>query len=209
MATLLRIPVFLLLFALALSTSGCSKEQATPSFKEGDLIFQITTSPQSKAIQMATGSEYTHCGIILEKDGKLQVFEALTKVGFVPIEQWIRRGVKGHYVVMRLKDPSVLTPDIMKKMHHDSTYFAGRDYDLLFQWSDKKIYCSELVWKLYKRTTGLELGKLHTFSDYDLNHDEIRQIIRQRYGQDFRLDEKVIAPSDVMKSQLLEVVIQN
>jgi hypothetical protein len=32
--------------------------------KNGDLIFQTSTSKQSKAIQLATDSKYSHCGII-------------------------------------------------------------------------------------------------------------------------------------------------
>ena len=32
--------------------------------KDGDLIFQTSLSQQSKAIQLATKSKYSHCGII-------------------------------------------------------------------------------------------------------------------------------------------------
>lgn len=197
------------LFTVFLLLAGCAKGQAVPQLKEGDILFQITESPQSTAIQLGTGSEYTHCGIVLEKDGKLQVFEAITKVGWMPVEQWIKRGVKGHYVVMRLKDSSVLTPDVLKAMRADTAYFAGKDYDLLFQWSDIRIYCSELVWKLYKRNAKIELGPIRTFADYDLDHTAVRKIIKERYGKDFRLDEKVVAPSDIMKNDLLEVVRKN
>jgi hypothetical protein len=26
--------------------------------------------------------------------------------------------------------------------------FLGKDYDLTFGWSDERLYCSELVWKV-------------------------------------------------------------
>lgn len=204
-----RFPAFAFLFAVFLLFAGCAKGQAAPQLKEGDILFQITDSPQSTAIRLGTGSEYTHCGIVLEKDGKLQVFEAISKVGWVPVDQWIKRGVKGHYVAMRLKDSSVLTPDVLKAMRADTAYFAGKDYDLLFQWSDLRIYCSELVWKLYKRSAKIALGPIRTFADYDLDHAAVRKIIKERYGRDFKLDEKVVAPSDIMKSDLLEVVGKN
>lgn len=206
---ILRFPAFAFLFAVFLLLAGCAKGQAAPQLKEGDILFQITDSPQSRAIQLGTGSEYTHCGIVLEKDGKLQVFEAISKVGWVPVDQWIKRGVKGHYVVMRLKDTRVLTPDVIRAMRADTAYFAGKDYDLLFQWSDAKIYCSELVWKLYRRNAKIEVGAIRTFADYDLDHAAVRKIIRERYGRDFRLDEKVVAPSDIMESPLLEVIGKN
>lgn len=210
MKRILRFPLFVFIALFTFFLAGCQKGQAAPpAVMEGDILFQITTSPQSKAIQMATASQYTHCGLILKKDGKLQVFEAGSKIGWVPLEEWIKRGVKGHYVQMRLKDTSVLTPDVMKVMHKEAGKLAGKDYDLLFQWSDTAIYCSELVWKIYQRATGLELGKLKTFAEYDLNHDIVRKIIKERYGKDFNPHEKVIAPSDLMKSGLLTTVAKN
>ena len=38
-------------------------------FKAGDIIFQISKSSQSEAIQLATNSKYSHIGIIYEIDG--------------------------------------------------------------------------------------------------------------------------------------------
>ena len=39
----------------------------------------------------ATGSPYTHCGIVFEKDGKLMVLEAVQPVGEIPLETFIAR----------------------------------------------------------------------------------------------------------------------
>ena len=48
--------------------------------QNGDLIFQTSRSLQSKAIQLATNSKYSHCGLIF-KDGKdFYVFEAVQPV---------------------------------------------------------------------------------------------------------------------------------
>ena len=206
MKNILRYPALTFLFVVSLVLAGCSKGQAAPQLREGDILFQITDSSQSRAIQLGTGSKYTHCGIVLEKDGRLQVFEAISKVGWMPVDTWINRGIKSHYVVMRLKDTSVLTPEVIRAMRADTAYFSGKDYDLLFQWSDTKIYCSELVWKLYKRNAKISVGAIRTFADYDLDHAVVKKIIRDRYGLNFKLDEKVVAPSDIMESSLLEVV---
>ncbi|MDR2893150.1 MAG: hypothetical protein LBV80_08725 [Deltaproteobacteria bacterium] len=205
--------LWLILGGTALATTAPTQAPADPApapeFMEGDLLFQGTISPQSAAIKLATGSRYTHCAIVLEKDGQLQVFEAISKIGWTTIEQWTRRGVDGHYVLMRLKDASVLTPQALAAMRRDTANYYNKDYDLLFQWSDDKQYCSELVWKIYQRNAGLELGKLKGFADYRLDSEEVRRIIRQRYGTDLPTGEKVIAPSDLMASDLLEVVYQN
>lgn len=48
--------------------------------KNGDLIFQTSLSGQSKAIQIATKSKYSHCGIIYIDNGRFYVFEAIQPV---------------------------------------------------------------------------------------------------------------------------------
>lgn len=36
-------------------------------YNQGDILFQESKSSQSKYIKVATGSRYTHCGIIYKK----------------------------------------------------------------------------------------------------------------------------------------------
>jgi len=48
----------------------------TSRFKEGDIIFQTSKSEQSKYIRMATKSQLSHCGIVVEKGGRQYVLEA-------------------------------------------------------------------------------------------------------------------------------------
>jgi uncharacterized protein YycO len=135
--------------------------------KNGDLIFQTSLSEQSKAIQFATNSKYSHCGIIYSDNGQFYVFEAVQPVKTTPLDQWIARGKDGHYVIKRLKNADkILTVEILQKMKQEGEKFKGKNYDLTFEWSDDKIYCSELIWKIYKRATGLEVGKLQKLSDF-------------------------------------------
>ena len=43
----------------------------------GDLIFQTSLSRQSQAIQLATKSKYSHCGLIYKDGNEYFVFEAV------------------------------------------------------------------------------------------------------------------------------------
>jgi hypothetical protein len=43
--------------------------------QSGDIIFQVSTSAQSRAIQMATNSPYSHMGMIYIENGQIFVFE--------------------------------------------------------------------------------------------------------------------------------------
>jgi hypothetical protein len=54
--------------------------------QSGDIIFQTSLSEQSKAIQLATKSEYSHCGIIFKEGNDYYVFEAIQPVKRTPID---------------------------------------------------------------------------------------------------------------------------
>lgn len=175
--------------------------------REGDIVFQVTSSSQCKAIQLATKSKYSHCGIVYKNKGKLYVFEAVQPVKLTPIDNWIARGKEGHYVIKRLKNASdVLTPENLVKMKNEGEKMLGKDYDLTFEWSDDRIYCSELVWKIYKRALNIEVGKLQQLKDFDLTSKEVRDKLTERYGANIPLYEKVVSPADIFDSELLREI---
>jgi hypothetical protein len=178
--------------------------------KNGDLIFQTSLSRQSKAIQLATKSKYSHCGIIYREDGQYYVFEAVQPVKSTPLDKWIARGKDGHYVIKRLKNADkVLTVEALEKMKLEGEKFRGKDYDLTFEWSDDKIYCSELIWKIYQRATGIEVGKLEKLSDFDLASEIVKAKMKERYGSKIPMNEIVISPSAIFDSEVLMTVKSN
>lgn len=178
--------------------------------KNGDLIFQTSLSGQSKAIQLATKSEYSHCGLIYKEGNSFYVLEAVQPVKQTPLDKWIARGQDGQYVIKRLKNADqVLTPAILKKMKQVGNHFKGKKYDLTFEWSDDKIYCSELIWKIYQRATGIEIGKLEKLSDFDLTNEVVDKKMKERYGDKIPKDEIVISPAAIFNSKLLTTVKSN
>lgn len=178
-----------------------------PDVQEGDIIFQISTSDLSKAIQLATHSKYSHCGIIFKRDNEWYVYEAIQPVCYTPLQQWIARGKNGHYVIKRLRNATaVLTPDVISRMKKTGEQFKGKDYDFYFGWSDERIYCSELVWKIYKSATGLEIGKLQELRDFDLKSPEVKAQMKKIYGNNIPLSEKIISPISMFESPALVTV---
>lgn len=177
---------------------------------DGDLIFHTSTSNQSNAIQLATRSKYSHCGIIYKKDNKIYVFEAIEPVKSTPLEEWIARGVEGKFIVKRLKNADdVLTNSTLNKMKFEGQQFLGKHYDLTFEWSDDKIYCSELIWKIYKRSTGIEIGRLEKLQDFDLKTKVVAAKMKERYGDKIPMDEIVISPAAIFDSKLLITIKSN
>ena len=176
-------------------------------FQSGDIIFQISKSQQSKAIQMATHSQYSHVGVIFINRGRTYVYEAVQPVKLTPIDEWIKRGENEHFVVKRLKNANeILTKENQKKLQNEGLKFIGRKYDLYFGWSDKRIYCSELVWKIYKRALKIEVGKIDSLKNFDLENDIVKKKLKERYGKKIPLDMKVISPAAIFASEELETV---
>lgn len=170
--------------------------------REGDIVFSGSRRGQGEAIIAATQSRYTHCGIVFEKDGELMVLEAVQPVGVTTLKGFLSRDQESAFKAMRLK--IAVKPELYQKARAWASAQVGRDYDALFRWSDHRLYCSELVWKVYQKA-GVELCELRRFRDYDLERPAVRKIVEQRYGGMDRLpmDEKVVAPSDLASSPLL------
>lgn len=182
------------LCGLVLLVAACSG--AAPRVQAGDIIFQTSRSSQSVAIQRATHSPYSHMGLILYRQGEPYVFEAAATVRYTPLAAWIARGTDGHYVVKRLRDAGkVLTPAAIVKLRDAAEAFQERPYDLTFEWSDSRLYCSELVWKAFDRGIGVQIGALQDLGSFDLTDAEVRAQMRKRYGDRVPLEERVISPA--------------
>ncbi|SDX96794.1 YiiX family permuted papain-like enzyme [Hymenobacter psychrophilus] len=175
--------------------------------RNGDLIFQTSQSAQSRAIQLATHSAYSHCGILFQKNGEWRVFEAVQPVSETSLAAWVARGKDGQFVVKRLRDAeTVLTPPVLRKLQAVGEQYRGRNYDLYFGWSDERIYCSELLWKMYQQATGRAIGQLQQLREFDLSHPAVQAKMRERYGNKLPLDERVISPVRMLESPELVTV---
>ena len=153
-------------------------------WKEGDIVFQISKSSQSPLIQYATGSPWSHCGIVVNKKGRFYVLEASNVVKLTPIEDWCKRGR-----FSSVKKRRVLDKDIKVRY----TKYLGKPYDLAFKFDNGRYYCSELVWLIYKEQFGVELCKPKRIKEYNLAG--IRNHLIKRGMDENQL---VVAPSDLL-----------
>ena len=196
------------LLVLLLVVVGCAAG-GEPTLRDGDIIFHQSQSSQSKALRLAMNSRYTHMGVVFFEDGSPFVYEAVGPVKRTPLGEWIDRGTEGHFVVKRLADADRrLTAEAIASLREAGERYAGLPYDLRFEWSDDRIYCSELVWKMYKTALGVEIGELQTFGDFDLSSPEVADKIKERYPEGLPLNETVISPASMFESDELVVVSQ-
>ena len=174
--------------------------------QNGDIIFQTSTSPQSLAIQKVTNSKYSHMGIIYIEGDYYYVYEAINKVKKTNLRDWIERGENSDCVVKRIKNAkNILSKSNLLKIKKIGEKYLGKNYDSHFEWSNEKMYCSELVWKLYNESIGIEIGELKELKDFDLSHKESKKIIGERKIK-INPYEKVISPADMFDSDLLTTI---
>jgi hypothetical protein len=187
---------------------GKRPENILSKIQDGDMIFQTSQSQQCEAVRIATNSKFSHCGIVFIEKGKKYVFEAVQPVKYTPLEEWITHGKENRFVVTRLKNASgVLDPETLQKMKAYGKTLNSKDYDLYFEWSDDKIYCSELVWKIYKSGAGIELCPLQKLKDFNLTDARVKTILEERYGKTIPLNENVVAPSNLESSKIVTKII--
>ena len=201
----------LLLLLISFSAHGLwfSKTSAHPRYerlKSGDIVFQDTGGQQGEAVRAATGSDFTHCGVVFESEGTLYVLEAIQPVSVITLKQWKARSKVFH--ARRLKNEKALTPAVFQKASDWTSKQLRKDYDILFQWGDDELYCSELVWKVYHQAAGVKLCQPKPFKSYFLEDPAVTRIVKARYGDLDQLpeNEPVVAPSDLAESPLLEEV---
>lgn len=182
------------------------------SLREGDIIFHTgvrsSLTPQGMAMLKVTKSKWSHVGIIFKVRNDWFVYEAVQPVKYTPIREWIKRGLGRHYVIKRLRQAdSILTPATITKMKQVGNTYKGRNYDVLYGWNDNKMYCSKLVWKIYKYGAGVEVGKLQKMRDFDFSNPLIHRIVNNLYKGHIPYDQTVISPQAVYDStNLVEVM---
>lgn len=192
-----------------LFSCGNSKTNFT-EFQNGDIIFQTSESEQCEAVRIATNSKFSHCGIIFIEEGKTYVYEAVQPVKITLLSDWITHGKDAKYVVKRLKKSvAQLTDSQVKAMKTYGSKLLNKNYDIYFGWSDSEMYCSELVWKIYQNGANIEICETKELKDFNLENPLVQRILYQRYGSQIPYTEKVVAPSQLHDSELLEAVFDN
>ena len=185
---MLRIHALVLLGVLGLGVDEGPQHEI--ALKTGDVVFQTSRSAQSRAIQEATASPWSHVGIIEVTSTGTWVIEAVGPVKRTPWRTWRRRGVDGRALVMRPKGFGETT---LERVVSAAIAELGKPYDLRFQWGDDAYYCSELVAKAFERGAGITLGKRERLGD--LHIGGLRREIVARWGGKVPRDLVLVTPA--------------
>jgi len=170
------------------------------NLQSGDLIFRRGTSIESHIVLLTDQeSDYSHVGMIYIINGKLFVIHTVPKEndadpGYIklePINRFLSDGKASRLAIFRLHQyfsEKINTASNYAYNCYVKKYCFDNNYDLV---SDKQLYCTELIWKAYKR------------AGVDLVCSRLRNI-------NFIITNKImIMPSSIIESKLLEKVYSN
>ena len=128
--------------------------------RTGDIMMRRGDGMVSDGIaqMLAEPFDITHCGVILEEQGKLWVVHALQDhdrdidgIFAQSLDQFVAESRPGSIIVVRYKTTEDRTPQLIERMH----YYMDQDipFDLGFDAADpSSFYCSELVQHIYMET---------------------------------------------------------
>lgn len=214
----------LLLVCLLLATQACAGTQAKVYTKKeiksisalvekeletGDVVFQYTNTRVAAVTESVTDSPVTHAGIVIKRGKNLMILEAGRKVKFTSVKNFIRKSKNGWFAVQR--PVKKLTPEQKAKLIKNSKKWLGKPYDIRFAWDSKKIYCTELVYKMYKEI-GIEISDLETKGDIlyrDSGYSwQLALYIKKVYGDKSKINkkEKILTPVKLLFSDKMNIV---
>jgi uncharacterized protein YycO len=194
-----------------------------PTLAAGDIVFQTTSTSASNAIMLASGTRYTHVGLVsLNKTGKPSVIEAVGPVREVPLEKWIKHGKGGLVTVKRIKG---LTEEQANQAITSARSYLGRPYDNYFYETLDEIYCSELIHVAFKDGPGLTVGKEEKVRDLNIDTGAAQKLIRTRWKShplcksegaksfdacyQLILEQKLVTPASIARDPQVEEVYTN
>jgi len=175
----------------------------------GDVLFQSLPNPMGvdivDAIEGATNSPYSHCGVVLRKGDEWYVIEGMVPfVQEIPLFEWVQRS-RGQMCVYRLK------PELREKIPEwiaEMKKELGKPYDYQYKMEDDCVYCSELPFDAWKRLMDENMGTLVKLGDLDWT--DYREVIEEIEGSSkIPEDREMITPRDLARAPQLQFVLSN
>jgi hypothetical protein len=143
-------------------------------------------------------------------EGEPMVYEAVQPVRLGNLNDWIQRNEQGKYVVKRhVKSDSLFTEEKLKEITSFYKEHLNKDYDIKFAWSDKDMYCSELVWKLYDEVLDTKIGELQLLEQLDDSHPAVKQKLKELFGNEIPWKETVVSPQSLFEHPDLVTIFKN
>jgi hypothetical protein len=155
------------LFLICMTLSGLMARAEVIELKVGDVLLQPLKCWACTLIEAEEETIYSHVGVVLATSPEVIVAEAFSKVRKISLNEYNQKTEPGQkLMVLRFRRDDLVeefqnSQTEFKKLFETS--FEGSQYDHDFRWNNfdeqgnEKLYCSELVSKLFQAFAGVEL----------------------------------------------------
>jgi len=197
----MKILVFLVSFLIHSLALGASSLE----LRVGDILLQPLDCWSCSLIEAEEDSIYSHMGVVVS-ESPVMVAEALGTVRLLPLEQFHSKTQKGQkLLVLRYRDLLIQEELLNHGEEFRLEYFRkfdGKKYDHDFLWENvdelgqEKIYCSELVTKLFLSfvNVAVPVKRMH--------FDKNRELWEKYFNGKVPAGEWGISPGDYERSDL-------
>ena len=174
---------------MALMAISCNNDVDVNALQEGDIVFIESQSSQSPYIKVGTMSKWTHCGVVVNTPEGMKVLEASKTVRLTPFAKFIGTTKNDNWCIKRPRQ-KLTNPINYRK-------YLGQPYDLEFKFDNGKMYCSELVWLVYK-DQGIELCTPRKVSSFMMTRiPKVKKLMNKR---NISMNQEAVAPVDIYKA---------
>ncbi|MGC3966582.1 MAG: YiiX/YebB-like N1pC/P60 family cysteine hydrolase [Pirellulales bacterium] len=188
----------------AQSSAPAASKEATYEPQVGDVVFQsLPHGTLVNTIEGATQSPLSHCGLVAHGPKGWVVVEANGSVKETKFDRWIAQGRGGNFSAYRFAEKYA---DKIPQMVAAARKRLGKPYDLRYEFDDRALYCSELVFKAFQEATGEECGRVVTLGE--LNWQPYEKFIRFLDGGGLPLERRMITPKHLSEAEQLTPVFR-
>ena len=207
----------LLILTISCNSQINQNQKSKFSLQEGDLLFQDSDcGPFCTAIEKVTfgykGSKFSHIGLLVKEKEELKVLEAISAgVMLTPIDSFLNRSFDADknpkVVVGRLQaSQQKLIPKAIQFIRKQMT----KPYDDVFDVTNDKYYCSELIYDGFKyANNGTPIFELQPMTFVDPETNKIFPIWQDYFDKlevDIPEGEPGLNPGGMSTSDFVEIV---
>ncbi|MCY1054349.1 YiiX/YebB-like N1pC/P60 family cysteine hydrolase [Nannocystis sp. SCPEA4] len=163
---------------LALLTGLLAAPELDPAaLLDGDILLHTSRGAQAVAVAWASGSPFTHAGIVERTGDGAFVIEAVGPTRRTPLATWLARGEGAKATALRHPglDAATRAAVVAAAAGH-----LGRPYDLSFTPGDDALYCSELVALAYA-AVDVAVGEWRPLGELMLDHAAVKRLMARRW----------------------------
>jgi len=160
---------FGILACMVCSLPDAFGESISPqALRPGDVLLQPLNCWACTLIEEEEKTRFSHIGVVIATTPEVRVAEAYGKVRAVSLSSFDSKTERGQTIlVLRFRNLALQKRLLDESSRLKALYqsdFDGAEYDSAFRWNNfdasgrERLYCSELVTKLFQAFAGVEIG---------------------------------------------------